>query len=207
MLGQPQVLEYADSSIAVVYPVARADLVLFEILHSQLLERWQDYDFDTRLFLKDEAVWGIAKALLHLIPSHDTLSFDIEQLREDTQLFEEWVLLDDGQPGRLVQMQLYEPKQKKRVRGEDEPLTIADIPFPTSGNPDCDTLANLISAFGVTDGFWMFQNCSAEYLDKILYSWSELQRPADDRVNEYVSNLFFNSMESDDYKRSMFSEW
>lgn len=207
MLGTPNTLEYPDGSLAIVYPVARGNLALLDLLHRQLLERWQDYGLDTRLFLKDENVWAIAKAILKLIPSHPTLKLDPLKLQADHSLFESWVLLDDDKPGLLIQMQLYEPLQRKRQRKDDEPLTVADLPFPTSGNADCDTLANLISAFGVTEGMWLFENCSAEYLDKILFSWGELQRPGDDRVREYVSGLFFNMRESDDYRASMMGEW
>jgi len=207
VLGTPIPLEYPDGSLAIVYPVSRANLVLLDLLHRQLLERWQTYQLDTRLFLKDEAVWGIAQALLALIPSHPTLKLDPLRLQEDHVLFEEWVLLDDDKPGLLIQIQLYEPLQRKKTRKEDEPLTVADLPFPTSQNPDCDTLANLVSAFGVTEGIWLFENCSAEYLDKILFSWGELQRPADERVNEYVAGLFFNMRESDEYRHSMMGEW
>ncbi|MGC8715246.1 MAG: hypothetical protein ACP5RH_22925, partial [Leptodesmis sp.] len=78
---------------------------------------------------------------------------------------------------------------------------------PTSGDADCDILANLLGPFGVDGAFRIYRELDQEAIEKILHTYNELQKPLDDRRQEYVAKLFYQEMESEEYQRSLLEDW
>lgn len=209
--GTPTLLEYSDGNVAVLYPVPRAKVNLLEQLWRRLHEAWIEWGLDTRLLVRDKRHSKLIDAIAALIPCDRVLPLSTKELKRDIPVFEEWFLgkYQDGSVDlpRIIKLQMFVPVPRKdRTRKEDAPVTVKDLPYPTSGNNDCDTLSSLIHGFNEF-GIWMWENLPGESLDKIQYTIGELSRPGDERVSEYINELFAKELESEDYRQSMFEEW
>jgi hypothetical protein len=103
----------------------------------------------------------------------------------------------------LVSLHLFK-RRESPPRDPDAPI---DPPFPTSDDADCDILANLMGPFGVDGALRLYNTFDQEAIENILYTWNELQKPLDDRRQEYVARLFFKEMEQEEYQRSLYEDW
>jgi len=73
----------------------------------------------------------------------------------------------------------------RRTRKPDDPITLSDIPFPTCGDSECDTIANLFNSWQ-KQGVWLLENLDSNSLNKVLWVNNELSRDPDERLKEYL---------------------
>lgn len=207
------VVDYSDGTIAIVYPVPRAKLSLFDDLIRRLQQRWLEFQCDTHELMASErfqADWQIVEAIASFLPSEPSLPLKLELIREDVELFQRLFLgVVNGEEytiAQLIDLHKFEPRERK-PRGEDDPITISDIPFPSCGDYDDDALANLINAYQEF-GWFLFHNVDAERLDKMMGVLAELGRPPDERVAEYIGQLAQKWKQGNqEYNRSLYEDW
>lgn len=223
-------IPYPDSNeFAVVYPVVRANLMLFDMATTRLREKWIALRFNTEALVESE--WWLIGKIAGLLRSADDFPFDVERIKDDVEAIQRLFLVnpsddgsvtetikdeygnelvgEDGKPiirlraSQLLGLNLFE-RRKSPPKSEDAPI---DPPFPTSGDADCDILANLMGPFGVDGALRLVQEFDQESIENLLYAWNELQKPIEDRRQEYVAKLFLNEMETDEYQRSLYEDW
>lgn len=195
-------VEYGDLTLAIVYPVPRCKLSLFELLSKKLYEVWFEKwkklkemgDCNsllaTQLLVTDVGGWQLIEAIARLLPSEKSLPFRTEPLKSDIELLQSLYLINFDDKGQqheslLTGLHLFDP-MPRRAKNPDEGLTIEDVPFPATGNSDADTIGNLIAAFGVGEGLRLWNTLDAEQLNKALHVWGELSRNPDDRLREFI---------------------
>ena len=186
--------------------------------------------FNTQALIDSE--WWLIEKVAGMVRSDPDFPFDVNRVRADTEAIQRLFLVnpgddgsvtetvkdefgnvlvnDDGSPvirlraSQLLALNLFEPRKAQVNKDPDAPI---DPPFPTSGDPDCDILANLMGPFGVEGAFTIYRTCDQKTIEDILYTWNELQKPLDDRRQEYVARLFYQEMETPEYQRSLLEDW
>jgi len=212
-MPKTHIIEYPDSTeFTIAYPVPRGDLILFDTLSQRLRQAWIEAKFNTGRLV--DTHWWLFQEIARLIPC-SPFPFDVERLKGDYLSLQQLFLVrveDDGEildsEGQLnvpdlVKLHLFEPRPQP-PKDPDGPI---DPPFPTSGDPDCDMLANLMGPFGVDGALRIYRTFDQKSIEDILHTWNELQKPMDDRRQEYVARLFFKEMESEEYQRSLYEDW
>lgn len=186
------VVSYSDGTIAIVYPVPRAQLSLFDLLIQRLFRVWVEMECRTFDLIKSAHGWQLIEAIGKLVRSDKLLPFRLEPLKDDLPLLERLFLYQGEEaesPGELVQLHLYEPKSSKRAtEADDGTPTAASIPFPTSGNADHDTIGNLLVRWQPSEVQRLLQWLDAEALDNVLSVYGELNRDPEERLEEFVND-------------------
>lgn len=178
LIGNPLPVQYSDGSLALLYP-ARA------IHHRKILTylgllsvRWNpEIGLVSDIINND---WQIVEAIASLIPSPTHFPFRLDPLKEDLALFKRLFL----EPGDIRTLHEVE-SLPRRTRKPDDPITLSDIPFPTCGDSECDTIANLFNSWQ-KQGVWLLENLDSNSLNKVLWVNNELSRDPDERLKEYL---------------------
>lgn len=182
--------QYRDTDgtlrLAIIYPCARAKYRLFDQLQRGLQIRWIELSGNISLFTEDE--WLIVDALCNLLRYEPGFDLQPIALRSLPGLATELFLtqiddLGNMRPSKVTELHQFEPV-KRRTKTPEE-MSANDLPFPTSGDIDCDTIANLVNGFQAF-GLDLYQQLDAYTLDRVLYSLSELARDPDERIKEYL---------------------
>jgi hypothetical protein len=207
------IIQYPDSTeFTIAYPVPRADLILFDTLSQRLRQAWIEAKFNTGRLV--DTHWWLFQEVAKLIPCRPTL-FDVERLKGDALSLQQLFLVRAGDDGEildsdgqlnlpdLVKLHLFEP----RPQPPKDPEAPIDPPFPTSGDADCDILANLMGPFGVEGALVIYRTFDQKTIEDILYTWNELQKPLDDRRQEFVARAFLKEMENPEYQKSFKENW
>lgn len=224
------IIDYPDSNeFAIVYPVPRDRIFAFDLASTQLRERWMRNGFNTQALIDSD--WWLISKIAGMLRSDPDFPFAVSRLRADIESIQRLFLINPGDDGSLTEivkdefgnaltndngepvirlrasqllaLHLFEPR-KAQAKDPDAPI---DPPFPTSGDPDCDILANLMGPFGVEGAFLIYRTCDQKTIEDILFSYNELQKPLDDRRQEYVAKLFYQEMERPEYRRSLLEDW
>ena len=181
------VVQYGDGTIAICYPVPRAQLSLFNLLVQRLFGLWLEMEGHTDKLVASVQGWQLLEAIAQLIRSEKVLPFKLAPLKKDLALLERLFLYVGESAGELVQLHLYQSKQKEQAtEGEDGAPTIAALPFPTTGDNDHDTIGNLLVRWTPSEVKVLFHWLDAEAIDKSLSVMSELSRNPDERLQEFV---------------------
>ncbi|MBW4469295.1 MAG: hypothetical protein KME45_03425 [Stenomitos rutilans HA7619-LM2] len=206
--GQPCVLRYQTGAIAVIYPVPRSRLTLMQLLLNELVQAWVELGQMTELLAEDPKGWGLVEAIAAIIPAENALPLQVEALKTDINLLERLffgqVVAEVLEPSLLVALHTFTPQPKaERVKSPDDPITVDDLPFPSSGDYDYDTIANLANGFGWEMGLWLYEHFPIEGLDKFLYTHSELQKDPEQRVMESLKRSYdgWKQENAEEYER------
>jgi len=194
--GTPRIIQFCSGELACIYPVPEVHLSLLDdLLNQQLLPHWLECQGDIHQCLNTPKGSAIAQTLCRITPSLPDMPLRPELLQNKLNVDTAREVFFYRGEGRevsiLMEINLFTPipRPDRRRTSEEEPITIHDLPFPSSGTFECDRLANLISGFNEF-GVWMYQNFPAEWNDKILYTWAELQKPESDRVFEFLKSRY-----------------
>lgn len=180
-------MEYGDGTIAIVYPVPQSQSSLFNLLAQRLLDLWLALDGHTDELVASVQGWQLIEAIAKLIRSEKVLPFKLAPLKKDLALLERLFLYVGESAGELVQLHLYQSKQKEQpTEGEDGAPTIAALPFPTTGDNDYDTIGSLLVRWTPSEVQRLLQWLDAEALDNVLSVMGELSRNPDERLQEFV---------------------
>lgn len=182
------------NDFAIIAPVRRDRLLSFELLLNHLHQQWQ---IECKI---SDHVLQVADRLAQLFPRLDRpgkFGFDVRLLPqiEFESLFLAQVINGEIAPCRLIELHSFKA-EGRRLKGEGEALTPADIPIPSSGLPDADLFASLIGIDNTIEGAWrMWTQLDAEFIDKAISHLNELRRDPQERMNEYLKARF------DEWKR------
>jgi hypothetical protein len=203
-------IPYPNSTeFSILYPVPRARLIILDRLLSHLKQEWMGVRFNCDRLV--ESHWWLFCAIARLLPYEKALPpFNVERLKGEPGYYtlQKLFLADLDESGelshsQLIQLHLFKPREQP----PKEPDAPIDPPFPTSGDADCDILANLMGPFGVDGAIRIYETFDQESIENILYVWNELQKPLEDRRQEYVNRLFLLEMDKEDYQKSLMEEW
>jgi len=207
------IVPYPDSpEFGILYPVPRSKLALLDFLIQKLRESWREAGFQVRQLT--ETHWFLFQAIAAIVPTEPVLPFNLERIKGDDLTLQQVFLVgvdDSGEimadgklnPSQLETLHLFEPREPM-PKGPDDPI---DPPFPTSGDSEADGIANLMGPFGVKGALKIWNTFDQRQIDNILYTWNELQKPLDQRRQEYIAKLFFQEIQNPEYQRSMLEDW
>lgn len=203
--GRFELCQMAGETIA-LFAVRRSNLALFEALRGDLLEKWFALQFNTSLLIDRHSVQ--IRAIAQLVPSYPSIPASAlnDPATVEPVFLTRWNAQREVLPAIAVALNIYEPLgAEKRERDPDEPITIDHVPFPSSSDADCDALASLMAGLEVGNALAIWEQFSAEQINKILFTVAELRRDPGERVEEYLAHLFFKGREeqSEEYQRSL----
>ncbi|MBD2076231.1 hypothetical protein H6F86_20590 [Phormidium sp. FACHB-592] len=181
------VVTYGDGTIAILYPVARNQLSLLDLLTQRLLQLWIEKECKSAVLVASVDGWQLIEAIGKLIRSHKLLPFKLAPLKTDVDLVQRLFLANGeklDQAGELVQLHLYEPHKRKQTADDGVP-TLQNLPFPTCGNNDNDTIGNLLTLWQPSEVERLMGWLDAESIDQVMHVFSELNR-GEERLEEFI---------------------
>lgn len=199
-----ELVRYQSGEIALVYPVPAAQLSALDLLVQELIRVWAQLQFRTDLVMGQTDGMQLVDAIAQMLPHHPGLPLLVEPLKEDAELLHS-LFFSQNPLGRILQLHRFEsirPKEERRSLEEleDTEITIKDLPFPTSGDIDCDLRANLMSALGVDAADRIWRTTDAESIDKIMYTLEILNKPPNERIQDYLDEKY-------ERLRKKYQEW
>lgn len=178
-----------NQDFAIVSPVRRCDLGRFNHLLEFLYNQWRNERHLDELCRK-----AIARTAI-LFPRIDIKGngFDTELLSDRSleELFLGQLEEDKLLPSKLMLLHHFEPPKKKNKKPKEpgESLTPDDIPIPSSGLDDADTLASLIAIDDSIGGaIQLWESLDAQMISCLIFHLNELRRDPKDRLNEYLND-------------------
>jgi hypothetical protein len=115
---------------------------------------------------------------------------------------------DGGKPGQLIELHRFEqPRQEGWEEGK--PLTIADLPFPSSGQNHADAIAVSLYQFQPPDGRTIYEWLDAETRSAVLRVLKELNRDPDERITEYLKQVYEDNerLNPEQFERDLYEDW
>jgi hypothetical protein len=190
-------VELPDRTLSLVFPAAECDLPVLDLLLNKLTERWLQSGFQTQLLLQP-ATWALVEAIALLLPCADRLELDLEafQKPENLAAFEHLFLPSlEGKPSQIVELHQFEATPQPEWE-EGTPLTISDLPFPTSGDIYADQIASLVYSFQPPNAQQIWNWLDQQTRIKMQQVLAELNKPPEQRLSEYTQSVFEQWKES-----------
>lgn len=181
-----QLIQYKDSRFGLIFPAAATNLETLDYLLGYLVSVWEQSEFDIEMMLQPR-FWDIACAVAAIIPSHPMLPLDMERIKDDPFLFIDLFLRGrTGGKSIIQKLHSFEPLTQRTELQPGENITLKHLPFPTCGDSTADQLAGVLYSLGLSDGLKFWDRFDAETLDKLSTVLSELNRPEDERIREFI---------------------
>lgn len=187
-------VEYRDEdgvlvSRSLLFPATEADQTTLDILFQQLYQSWLEYRMDTATLLLSPE-WQIVQAISRIIPTAPMLRLNLRWIRKDPTLFESLFLHQGAtRPGKLIELHHYELTPREPWK-EGDPITLADLPFPTSGDRHADTIALQLYHFNCPDGKIIHHWLDAGTRYNVQRVLSQLNRPVEERIEDYLKEIY-----------------
>lgn len=187
-------VEYRDEagallSRSLLFPAIEANLTTLDLLFQQLYQSWLEHRLDTEALVSGPE-WQLVRAISSLLPSAPGMRLHLKWLRQDLALFADLFLHDgDSQPGKLVQLNRFDPPARQPWQ-EGTPITLADLPFPTSGSRHADAIALQLYHFNAPDGRTVHRWLDAQTRYGVQVVLQELSKPEDERISDYLKQVY-----------------
>lgn len=187
--------DWLPKGLSLVFPAVEANLPVLDILFERVQTAWQTYHQNTFLLL-ESADWAVIGAIAQLLPTAPGLGWHLNWLREDSYLVEQLFLSTSDREADLLRLHRVAATPRAEWQ-QGDPITIADVPFPSCGDRHADALALQFYHFGMPNGWEVHQTLDLQTRCGVQKVLAELNRDPDERINEYLKEIYEYNLQLD----------